>query len=97
MGRGRNYETKTPIKKHMSLCRILPHNTLTAIQSDRMKKMELIHFFFFIKQCMSIEAHNLNSFMVGTLTMHTQRMNKTMEGGTCTIRSLHGLVICPFS
>lgn len=45
-GRGRNYETKTLIKKHMSLCRILPHNTLTAIQSDCMKKMDLIQLFF---------------------------------------------------
>lgn len=46
---------------------------------------------------MSIEAHNLNSFIVGTLIVHTQRMNKNMEGGRCTIRSLQGLVICPFS
>jgi len=40
---------------------------------------------------MSIEAHNLNSFIVGTLIVHTQRMNKNMEGGRCTIGSLHGL------
>lgn len=80
----------------MSLCRILPHNTLTAIQSDCMKKMELIQFFF-LKQCMSIEAHNLNSFIVGTLIVHAQNMNKNMEGGRCTIRSLQGLAICPFS
>lgn len=46
---------------------------------------------------MSIEAHNLNSFIIGTLIVHTQRMNKNMEGGSCTIRSLQGLEICPFS
>lgn len=72
-GRGRNYETKTQIKKHMSLCRILPHNTLTAFQSDHMKRMELIQLFFFVfkQQCMSIEAYFPNSFIVGILTVHT--------------------------
>lgn len=46
---------------------------------------------------MSIEAHKLNSFIVGTLIVHIQRMNKNMEGGRCTIGSLQGLVIRPFS
>lgn len=42
---------------------------------------------------MSIEAQNLNSFIIGTLIVHTQRMNKNMEGGRYTTRSFQGLVI----
>lgn len=40
---------------------------------------------------MSIEAQNLNSFIVETLIVHT--MNKNMEGGRYTTRSLQGVVI----
>lgn len=42
---------------------------------------------------MSIEAQNQNSFIVGTLIVHTRRMNKNMEGGRYTTRSFQGLVI----
>lgn len=42
---------------------------------------------------MSIEAQDLNSFIIGTLIVHTQRMNKNMEGGRYTARNFQGLAI----